>query len=149
MLCKKPASVLQHGKEICSGPVYSALFSTTGTISQDPSMPTWQCVLCIKVVIWSPPRQIITWPSWSLQLSCVQWHAPWSKPLPHNCILFSVTSPVGEKKKGKIKRKLQSSYFWHHHPSRAIGRRLAAPGRRRQQWGPVQAPAGCQAQTWN
>lgn len=54
MLCKKQASVLQQGKEICSGPVYSALFSTIGTIFQDPSMPTWQCVLCSNAVLWSP-----------------------------------------------------------------------------------------------
>lgn len=147
MLCQKPASLFQQGKEICLGPVHSALFSTIGTIFQDPSMPTWQCVLYIKAVIWSPPRQIITWPSWSLQLSCVQWHALWSKPLPHNCVLFSVTSPGG--KKNEEKKRITKLVFLASPPQQSNREATGCLGRRQQHWGPVRAPAGCQAQTWN
>lgn len=84
------------------------IFSTIGTVCRHPWRPTWQCVLYIMQVMWSPQGKsspdhpgLCSWAS-------IQRHAPWSKPLPHNCILFSVTSPGGKK---KIKHKIKLLVF--------------------------------------
>lgn len=133
MLCKKQASVFQQGKEICSGPVYSALFSTIRTICRHPWRPTWQHVLYVMQVMWSPQGKsspdhpgLCSWAS-------IQWHAPWSKPLPHNCILFSGTSPGG---KGKIKHKTKLLVFLASPPQQSNREGTGCPGKEQQQWRP-------------
>lgn len=137
MLRKKRASVFQQGKEICSGPVYSALFSTTGTVLQDPWMPTWQRVLYITQVMWSPqgksspdhPGLCSRAVSSDVLRGASQCHIT----------VFSSQSLLQRRCGGE--RKLNRSYSWHHHPSRAIGRRPAALARRQQQRGSARAPS--------
>lgn len=146
MLRKERASVFQQGKEICSGPVYSALFSTTGTVLQDPSLDAHltACPLYYAGDVVSP-RQIITWPSWSLQLSCILWRAPWSKPLPHNCILFPVTSPEGVRGGKKIKPLV----FLASPPQQSNREASGCPGEEAAATGFCVSTAGCRARTRN
>lgn len=102
MLHKKRASVFQQGRELFRPCIFSIIQHYWDRIAGPLDAHLTACPLYYAGDVVSP-RQIITWPSWSLQPSCIQWCAPWSKPVPHNCVLFPVTSPEGVRGGKKIK----------------------------------------------